>query len=256
MSRTTFSHLSQAAKLAKSLVEKSDINSDGAIRQGDLTKIAAESSTAAMDAYVGLLDQLRKTAAKAGGPSKSNVKKAVDTAVKKLKARDKDGSGAIEDVEGQKRMTALEARMLTFAQKAKGKKATSFDFPETYVARPPRFSWRGTPAEVAVSLLNAYSKPANDNMFPTWVSTEPGQPRALRFVVNGTEAKSMVAALKKLYVSRQKSVMEELASRSANSSYGCLSPTNTGKKVLEAYASELGLELTFGQPAAPHFHVS
>ncbi|MBI4817540.1 MAG: hypothetical protein HY791_14865 [Deltaproteobacteria bacterium] len=254
--KTTFTHIDRAAKLAKTLVDKSDINTDGAIRQGDIGKIRKESSTKAMDDYAGLLDQARRTAAKSGGSTIGNVKKAMDTAAKKLKARDKDGNKAIDDQEAVKSMTVLESRMLEFSKSSKRKSASSFDFPEKYQAKPPKFSWKGSASEVAVSLLNAYSKPANDNMFPSWVSSNPGEPRALRFVVNGTEAKSMVAALKKLYVSRQKSVMTELVARSEGSSYGCLSPTNAGKKVLEDYAKDLGLDLEFGQPAAPHFHVS
>ncbi|MCK6547135.1 hypothetical protein L6R52_14895 [Myxococcota bacterium] len=240
--------------MAKSLVAKSDINSDGAIRAGDVSKISAESKTKAMDAYVGLLDQLRRTAAKDGGPTTANVQKAVDTAVKKLKQRDKDGSGALEDAEQVRSMTALETRMVQFASSAKGKKVSNFALPEPYVVRPPRFRWTGTVSEVATSLLNAYSKPANDNFFP--VRVEPGQPRASRFVVNGAEARTMVTALKKLYLSRQKSVLRELASRTLSSAYGCVSPTDSGKKIFLDYAKDLGLDLDFQQPAAPQYHVS
>jgi len=193
--KTKLSDISQAAKLAKSLVARSDINSDGAIRAGDVSKISADSKTKAMDAYVGLLDQLRRTAAKDGGPTTANVKKAIDTAVKKLKARDKDESGALEDSEQPRTMTALETRMVQFASSAKGKTVSSFKLPEPYEVKAPRFSWRGSAADVTTSLLNAYSKPANDNFFP--VRVESGQPRASRFVVNGAEARTMVAALKK-----------------------------------------------------------
>jgi hypothetical protein len=252
--KTKLSEISKAAKLAKALVPNSDINSDGAIRAGDISKISAKSKTKAMDAYVGLLDQLRRTAARDGGPTTANVRKAVDTAVKKLKERDKDGSGALEDSEQVKSMTALETRMIQFASTAKGKSASNFKLPEKYVAKPPPFSWKGSSAEVAVSLLNAYSKPSNDNFWPVYMG--PGEPRASRFVINGSEARTMVAALKKLYLSRQKAVMTELAARSQASAYGCVSPTNAGKKVFEAYAEELGLDLDFKQPAAPAYHHS
>ncbi len=252
--KTKLVDISNAAKLAKSLVAKSDINSDGAIRAGDVSKISEESKTKAMDAYAGLLDQLRRTAARDGGPTKANVQKAVDTAVEKLKQRDKDGSGAIEDVEKVRSMTALETRMLEFASSAKGKKVSSFDLPTPYVVKPPRFKWSGTSAEVAVSLLNAYSKPANDNFFP--ISVEAGQPRASRFVVNAEEARTMVAALRKLYTNRQKGVLSEVADRTLSSAYGCVSPTNAAKKIFLDYAEELGLDLDFKQPAAPKYHVS
>ena len=252
--KTKLADISKAANLAKSLVAKSDINSDGAIRAGDVSKISAESNTKAMDAYVGLLDQLRRTAAKGGGPTKANVQKAVDTAVKKLKQRDKDDTGAIEDGEKVRSMTALETRMLEFATRAKGKTVSSFDLPTPYVVKPPQFRWNGTSGEVATSLLNAYSKPANDNFFP--ISVERGQPRASRFVVNADEAQTMVAALRKLYTNRQKAVLREVAERTLSSTYGCVSPTNAAKKILLDYAEELGLDLDFKQPAAPRYHVS
>lgn len=100
-------------------------------------------------------------------------------------------------------------------------------------------------------MLSAFSKPSNDNFWPAWPSYAPIHGRASRFVIDGTEAKKMVSELRKLYVHRQRSIMTELANRSHASSYGCVSPTNPGKKIFEDYAADLGLSLTFGQPGAP-----
>jgi general secretion pathway protein J len=50
---------------------------------------------------------------------------------------------------------------------------------------------------------------------------------------------------------RQKAVLTELASRTQMFNPGCVSPTNAGKAVLEAYAAKLGLSLDFQQPSAP-----
>ena len=76
-------------------------------------------------------------------------------------------------------------------------------------------------------------------------------------MIDGNEARAMVAALKKLYPNRQKLILKALADRTESSVYGCASPTSGGKTVLEAYADSIGLSsLTFKQPGAPGFHIS
>lgn len=249
------STLSHAQALGEALIKKSDINSDGAIREGDISRLNAQAAkNPVMAELTAILNPLRKFAQKNGGPSKANVAKALGEAVSRLKARDKDGSKVLEDNEQPKSMTVMEASVLRFAEKTKSKKASDFKFPAAFSAQP-KFNYAGPPAKVCQSLLDAFSKPANDNFWPSW-ATNDDMPRAARYVIDGGEAKSMVAALKKLYPSRQKAILTELAGRTAATVYGCASPTNAGKKVFEAYAQQLGLSLSFGQPGAPGFHVS
>lgn len=253
--KVKFSTLNHAKTLGTALIKKSDINTDGAIRDGDIQKLAGQiGKNKVMGELTAILNPLRKYAQKHGGPSKANVTKALNESISRLKARDKNGNDALEDNEQPKSMTVMEASVLRFATKTKSKKVSDFKFPKSYDGRP-KFNYSGTPAKVCQSLLDAFSKSSNDSFWPSWAVPD-GQPRAARYVIDGTEARAMVGALKKLYVNRQRAILTELAGRTSASVYGCASPTNAGKTVFEAYAQQLGLELTFGQPGAPGFHIS
>ncbi|MCK6552329.1 hypothetical protein L6R52_41245 [Myxococcota bacterium] len=247
--------LTKGARLLKQLVPKADLNGDEAIRDGDIRRLHAHAQeNDAFEPVAAAMSGLRRSANKLGGPSIENIQQTIDDAVDKLKARDRDGNRKLDTAE-EKRMTVAESMVLTFAKAAKNKKVRDFKFPEKREWKPGRFDYRGSAAEVCTSLLNAFSHPKNDNMWPEWARAPDGS-RAARFVVDRDEAKTMVDALKKLYPNRQKAVLTELAARTERSVQGCVSPTDGGKTVFERYAAELGLDLEFGQPAAPHLHVS
>jgi len=245
--------VNKAGQLLKKLVDKADLNDDKAIRESDIAKLTEHARThGEFGPLASTLDSLRGSARKKGGPSLSNIKKVIDDATKKIASYDKDADGKLSNEEQGRRMTVGESQLLGFALAAKNKKVSDYKFPAKHEWQPGHFSWRGTAEQVCNSLLNAYSKPANDNFFPHWGESEPGTPRASRFGVDGNEAKTMVTALKELYVSRQKSVLTELARRTQASEYGCVNPNEAATKVFKKYAEELGLDLTWGHPAAPH----
>jgi hypothetical protein len=166
----------------------------------------------------------------------------------KLRARDTNGDGVIVDTERRSTMTAAEKSLMSFAEVCKNLKVSDFKIPKATEWQPPPFSWSGTPAKVAQSLLDHCSNPANDNRWPRWGTPTDHPSRASRYVLDTAEAQAMVEALKPLYVSRQKAVLTEIAKRTDSRDYGCVSPTDAGKRVLQAFARELGVSLTFKQP--------
>ncbi|MCK6552653.1 LOB domain containing-protein [Myxococcota bacterium] len=251
MASLKITDVNKAGRLLKKLADKADLNGDKAIRESDIAKLARHSEQHdEFTPVVQTIDALRRSARSKGGPSLENIHKTIDQAVERLAARDRDGSKTLSDVEQGRRMTGAEAQLLRFAKEAKNKKVSDYEFPPKHEWRPGRFVYRGTPADVCQSLLDAFSKPANDNFWPGWAAGDD-RPRASRYVIDGTEARSMVRALKKLNPNRQEAIMLELDGRTRAPVYGCASPTNAGKRVLEAYARELGLDLDLGQPGAP-----
>ena len=152
-----------------------------------------------------------------------------------------------QEAKENKLKTTGDARFLGFVAWSKGTTLSDLDFPAKYTPPKPTFKWSGTPAEVCTSLLRAESKSSNDNHWPDWANLDGPS----RYVIDGGEAKAMVKALGQLYINRQKAVLTELASRTQMLNPGCVSPTDAGKAVLEAYATKLGLSLDFQQPSAP-----
>lgn len=247
--------LTKGARLLKQLVPKADLNGDDAIRDSDVKRLRTHAEDDAKFQPVwAAMDGLRRSARKLGGPSVDNIKQTIDEAVDKLKARDRDGNRKLDPAE-EKRMTVAESMVVNFTRVAKNKKVRDFSFPAKREWQPGRFDYRGTAAEVCTSLLNAFSHPGNDNQWPEWARAADGS-KSSRFVVDRDEATTMVDALKKLYTNRQRAVLTELAGRTHESAQGCMSPTDGGKTIFERYATELGLDLEFRQPAAPRLHVS
>lgn len=251
MASIKLTDVNKAGRLLKRLVVKADLNGDEAIRESDIRKLAEHSENHDIfGPFVSAVDGLRRSARSKGGPSLDNIKETIDEAVEKLGTRDRDGSRALSDAEQQRRMTVAEVQVLQFAKVAKDKRVGDYRFPPKEEWRPGRFNYRGAPPQVCQSLLDAFSHPANDNFWPSW-AVAPDAPRSSRYVIDGTEARAMVRALKELYPARQRAVLTELAGRTEVRGYGCVSPTNAGKRVFERYAEELGLDLGFQQPAAP-----
>ncbi len=241
------------------LVAKADLNADGAIRSGDVERIRNQPGVGRITQGDGngtqlltvALDTFRRSAASQGGPTLDNIRAVLGETREKLRARDTDGDGVIADTERRSSMTAAEKSLMAFAEVCKNLKVSDFKIPKAAEWQPPPFSWSGTPAKVAQSLLDHCSNPANDNRWPRWGTPADSPARASRYVLDTAEAKAMVDALRPLYVSRQKAVLTEIAKRTDSLDYGCVSPTDSGKRVLQAIARELGLSLTFKQPAAP-----
>ena len=62
----------------------------------------------------------------------------------------------------------------------------------------------------------------------------------------------MVKALEPLYASRQKSVLADLAGRTATSNFGCVACDADARVVFKAFARTLGVTgLRFGSPPPP-----
>lgn len=259
MPSVKMSEVKSAASLLKKIVARADINKDGAVRSTDLEKIRKHLQTpdnSRGNWWVGDSDEARlynaiRGAAEfatrtAGGRTVANVKAAVDELKQRVAKVDKDGDGNIADGEQGKLRLVGEKSFMQFVIAYKGKKLSDINLPPQQEAPPPRFNWSGTPDEVAQSLLEACSKRSNDNFWP-------GEAKPSRYVITVGEARDMVEALRPLYRNRQKAVLGRLCDRSQGCEFGCVSPSDAAKRVLEDYASELGLSLSFGQPPAPRF---
>jgi hypothetical protein len=239
--------VNRAATLLKQVVGRADLNQDGAIRSGDLDKLTAHGMSGdSVQIVSGIRGPLGRATAN-GDRSITSIKAAVDELKARARAADTDGDGTLSVAEQKKLKTTGDLRFLGFVAWSKGTTLSDLDFPAKYTPPKPTFKWSGTPAEVCTSLLRAESKSSNDNHWPDWANLDGPS----RYVIDGGEAKAMVKALGQLYINRQKAVLTELASRTQMFNPGCVSPTNAGKAVLEAYAAKLGLSLDFQQPSAP-----
>jgi hypothetical protein len=235
--------VNRAATLLKQVVARADLNQDGAIRTGDLNQLTAHGMSGdSVQIVSGIRGPLGRATAN-GDRSITSIKAAVD----ELKARARAADSTLSVAEQKKLKTTGDARFLGFVAWSKGTTLSDLDFPAKYTPPKPTFKWSGTPAEVCTSLLRAESKSSNDNHWPDWANLDGPS----RYVIDGGEAKAMVKALGQLYINRQKAVLTELASRTQTFNAGCVSPTNAGKSVFEAYATKLGLSLDFQQPSAP-----
>ncbi|MFO0722638.1 MAG: hypothetical protein U1E65_02565 [Myxococcota bacterium] len=244
MVQVRLSQVHRAATLLKQGIERSDLNMDGALRSSDISKVSSALPDKDKPFASGLMAASFR-ANHSGSHSLAVTKKSVDELEKLLGKADQDKNGKLDEAEIKTLKTQGERRFLDFVIWSKGKKLSSLSLPPQHPPHKPKFNYAGTPAEVCQSLLDAVSSRGNDNFWP-W-----GDPSPSRYVINGTEAKAMVATLKKLYPARQKSVLTVLASRTHESGFGCVSPNAAGTKILQAYAQSLGLSLEFMQPAAP-----
>jgi len=253
------SDINHAATLLKQVVKKADTNEDGAIRAGDINKIrdlyGMQPSTSGNwnDGGTGaqIVSGINSAVGRAksrGGPTLERISTAIDDLKKLTRAGDKDGDGKLDTNEQKSLKTAGEKNFMQFVVWAKSKSISDIDMPAHKAFERPKFKWSGTPAQVCDSLLLSTGNPKNDNYWPSWGSGNAG---ASRYVVTASEARDMVTALKNLYVGRQKSVLTELASRTHQSAFGCVSPNTAAQKVFQDYADELGITIELGHPAAP-----
>ncbi|MCK6545873.1 hypothetical protein L6R52_08390 [Myxococcota bacterium] len=259
MASVKLSDVDRAARLLKQVADRADINKDGAIRAGDLNAIRAHEARHAgpnVDrtelsptghAIAGLNAAVGRAKSR-GGPQLERVHEAIDDFKRLARAGDRDGNRVLSEVEQRRLPTAGEKNFMQFVVWAKGKTMRDIDLPPQRDPARPRFDWRGTPAEVCQSLLAAHTRTGNDNFWPSWGGTNPGPSR---YVITTTEAREMVAALEPMSARRQKAVLTALAARTESSEFGCVSPTDAAKRVLETYAASLGLALDLGQPSAP-----
>lgn len=254
MGNMKVSDVTRTATLLKKLIAKADTNKDGAVSNGDVKAISPEHprDPAKVSRQAGLRSAIhgaQRYAQSKGSTTVKSVQKAVDDIAAAVKKADKDGDGKISDTEYRSLATLAAKRFVDFGQVHAKDKVTDFKLEPQREQPLPRFSWSGTPQEVTSSLLMAYSARQNDSWWPSWGSPDKGP---ARYVLSKAEAEAMVKALEPLYASRQKSVIAELAARSAVSKFGCVSCDAGARRVFEAYAQGLGVSgLTFGSPAAP-----
>lgn len=259
MANVKLTDVNAGARLLKRIVDRADINQDGAVRSTDLEKIrkhlqnpdnssgnywAGDSQESRL--YYAIRGAAEYATRVVGGRTVDDVKVAVDQLKERARAADADGDGKLADGEKSKLRTRGEKSFLEFVIAYKGKKLSDIDLPDAHETPAPSFNWSGTPAKVAQSLLDSTTKRANDNFWPS--DSKPS-----RYNITVAEARDMVEALRPLYKSRQKSVLTELCNRSQASEFGCVAPTDAARRVLEEYAAGLGLTLSFGQPGAPGF---
>jgi hypothetical protein len=253
MGNVKISDVNAGVRLLKRVIDKVDVNQDGAVRPTDIGKWYNEVRNAdgTLPGKQGLLFDAvtvsMNVATRNGGRSVENLKAAADTLKERIKKADADGDGKLS-AEEQRKVKGPETRLLNFVIAYKGKTLADIDLPTPQEPYRPRFKWSGTPAEVAQSLLESKSSPGNDNKWPD-------TPKSSRYVINEAEAREMLTALAPLYKSRQKAVLQELCNRSQASQFGCVSPNTAAKKLLEKSSRELGLDLDFGQPAAPRYTI-
>lgn len=243
--RLKISDVPRVATLLKKLVEKSDVNQDGAVRSrearmGITSKKKPNDPHPPSEAiyYAMLFSQHR------GSTEIKDIKKSIDEIAKRVKASDRDGDGFVAEGEQGSAATGVETSFVTFGARFGGHNLSDFNLPTQHQGQLPRFSWKGTSAEVCSSLLLAFSDRKNDNFL--------GNEGPSRFVLTQGEAQKMVAALKPLSAPRQKAVLTELASRTLVSKEGCVSVNAGARAVFEQFASDLGVHgLKFKSPAAP-----
>jgi hypothetical protein len=251
--RFKVSDVGRTASLLKKLVEKSDVNQDGAVRWREARwgvdpkngrGITSKKNPRDYFTTAQAIESAMRFSQSKGSSEIGAIKKSIDEIARRVKAADQDGDGIINDSEHRKLKTGAENTFVRFGQEYAGDKLADFNLPATHQAKLPSFSWKGTPKQVCTSLLNAYSERKNDNF---WSNLGPS-----RFVLTQTEAKKMVDALKPLYPSRQKAVLTELAARTLKSEFGCVSCNAGARSVFEKLARDLGVSgLQFRSPAAP-----
>lgn len=259
MAKLKLSDVSKGAALLKRAVDKADLNKDGAVRTSDLEKLRLHlqnPTNSRGNWWTGDSDASRLYSAVRGAVelstriSKSrelsDVKAAVDTLETRAAGADKNGDGALDDAEQKALRNVSDKAFLEFVAAYKGRSPKDLDFPDARATTRPRFNWKGTPAQVAQSLLDACSERKNDNFWP-------GGGTPSRYNLGVDEAKAMVKALEPLFPSRQRSVLRELERRSSSSDFGCVNPTDAAAKMLENHAASLGVSVQFGQPSAPKF---
>lgn len=256
--RFKVSDVGRTASLLKKLVEKSDVNRDGAVRWREArwgvdpqqgVGISSKKKPADKLTPAAAIESAMRFAQAKGSSEVKDIKKSIDEIARRVKAGDKDGDGFISDQEHRKLKTGAENSFVRFGKSYAGHKVTDFNLPTPHQGKLPSFSWKGTPQQVCTSLLKAFSDRKNDNFWSSWAGGDGGPSR---FVLTQTEARKMVDALQPLYASRQKAVLTELAARTLKSEFGCVSVNAGARAVFEKYASDLGVTgLKFKSPAAP-----
>jgi hypothetical protein len=257
MPNVKLADVNRSAALLKKIVARADLNKDGAIRDGDMRQIREHLGVAPKTSgrwltpedgpqLVAGINSAVGRAKSRGGPQLEKIYAAIDDFKALAKAADVDKNGQLDPVEQKRLRTGGEKQFMNFVNWSKSKTMSDIDLPEQHAFAKPKFKWSGTPQEVCQSLLAAHSDPKNDNFWPDW-----GGKGAARYVLSAAEANEMTTALAPLFPARQKAVLTELAKRTGAVEFGCVSPDNAAKKVLEKYADSLGLKLVFKQPAAP-----
>lgn len=234
------------------MVDRADVVKDGALSREEISYIDSEANGVAGDSpTIAALTGAHGHGRATGPQALNDVKKSIDDLAKRVRSADKDGDGVLSDKEQRALRTKGERGLLGFVEVARRHGVSDFEMPKPPPEVRPHFRWSGTPKEVCQSLLDAFSVRSNDNHWPSWAVSTERRGVAARYVVDVSEAKEMVAALKNLYPARQKSVLTELAERTASSVFGCAAVTPKAKPVFDAYAKSLGLTLEFRNPAAP-----
>jgi len=252
MASVKIADVSKAATLLKKLVDKADVNKDGALRTKDLDGVAPANPKIPYPQKQydlrSALHGVQRLAMSRGSVALPDVKKAVDEVAANVKAADRDQDGFLSDAEYRSLKTGAAKRFVDFVGGHAKDKVSDFDFAPAKTTKP-YFSWKGTPAQVCSSALEAFSSSSKNNYWPSWGSPAKG---AARYVLGAAEAKEMVKALEPLYASRQSAVLTELAGRTAESKFGCVSCDAGARKVFEQLAAKLGVKgLTFNAVAAP-----
>jgi hypothetical protein len=245
--------VTKAASLLKKVVDRADVLKDGALSREEIRYLGQEAKGVTKNPATLAALQGAHGFGRATGPQPlADVKRSIDDLKARVRAADKDGDGVLSEAEQRKLKTAGERSLLGFVGVAKNHQVSDFAMPAPPPEHRPRFKWSGTPAEVAQSLLAAFSVRSNDNHWPTWGTPYEKRGMSARYVIDAAEAKEMVQTLKNLYPARQKSVLTELAGRTAQSGFGCAAVTPKAKPLFDAYAKSLGVSsLKFRNPAAP-----
>ena len=245
--------VTKAASLLKKVVDRADVMKDGTLSREEIRYLGQAAKGVTKDPATLAALQGAHGFGRATGPQPlADVKKSIDDLKARVRAADKDGDGVLSEAEQKKLKTAGEKSLLGFVGVAKNHQVSDFTMPAPPPESRPAFKWSGNPAEVAQSLLAAFSIRSNDNHWPMWGTPYEKRGMSARYVIDVSEAKEMVQALKNLYPARQKSVLTELAGRTATSVFGCAAVTPKAKPLFDAYAKSLGLSsLDFKNPAAP-----
>lgn len=253
MANIKLTDVTKAASLLKRVVDRADVFKDGALSREEIKYVGEKGRGATADPATVKALQGAHGFGRATGPQPlKDVKASIDTLKARVRAADVDGDGVLSEAEQRKLRTAGEKGLLAFVDVAKNRQLSDFTMPAPPPENRPRFKWSGSPQEVCQSLLDAFSVRSNDNHWPSWGVAYERRGQAARYVIDESEAKEMVAALKNLYPARQKSVLSELAKRTEVRAFGCAAVTAKARPLFEAYARSLGLgALEFKMPAAP-----
>lgn len=245
----------KAGGLLRELVVRADLNDDGTLSSDEIA-LACRSLEQRYPEDRGIsaavLRCLVSRAARKDRATLGELTARIDHLVEEVLAagRDEDGRVSAQRLRGPRFRDAQQ--FVEFAQVHGRKSIEDLWLPPRRTACRPAFNWGGAPDQAVDSLLEACSDPARNDYWPIRLVKVGSRARASRYVIGEEEAGTMTRTLRKLFPEHARRVLTELARRSQDPAFGCVSFSPAAQRKLRHLARELSSgELAFGCPPAP-----